>query len=370
MSKLLDLPEGIERRRQYDFFCDFTEQPVTSSLLLEPVTAGPNADDDVAATLVGVIPRASRIIGGYLVVSANSAGIDANNTSAWVVSVGGSTAISKTCTADLVADTPVAMAAPALPDAAAGSAVKLAITNGTAADLNSATCLVALQLADQAAFPAPGLKVIASNAGTVTISDGVKGVCSLSPGAADNDEIYLCTATEVYKFADQKPAVAEFLIQWSEANTDDANVICGFKDAVAADSVLDNGGGPAASYSGAVFFKVDGATTWNVETSVGSTQTTKTLTADVSLDKTLHSSSSSSYQILRVEIHPYSTTQVRVEFYIGTLANAGDWSMIHVATNYVTFSGCTEMQAFCGIKNGSANAETLNIDYLGCGQLR
>jgi hypothetical protein len=370
MSKLLELPEGIERRRQYDFFCDFTAQPDTSSLLLEPVTAGPNAGDDTAATLVGIIPRASRIVGGYICVSANSAGIDANNTSAWVVSVGGSTAISKTSTADLVADTPVALDAPALPDAAAGSAVKLAVTNGTTADLNSATCLVALQLADQAAFPAPGLKVIATNAGTVTISDGVKGICALSPGAADNDEIYLATATEVYKFADQKPAVAEFLVQWTEANTDDANVICGFKDAVAANSLLDDGGGPAASYSGAVFFKVDGGTTWNIETSVGSTQETKALTASVSLDKTLHTSSSASYQILRVEIHPFPTTQVRAEFYLGTLVSAGDWNMVHVATNYVTFSGCTEMQAFCGIKNGAANAETLRIDYLGCGQLR
>ena len=370
MSKLLELPEGIERRRQYDFFCDFTAQPDTSSLLLEPVTAGPNAGDDTAATLVGIIPRASRIVGGYICVSANSAGIDANNTSAWVLAVGGTTAISKTNTADLVENTPVALSAAALPDAAAGSAVTLAITNGTTADLNSAVCYAALVLADKASFPAPGLKVIASNAGTVTISDGVKGICALSPGAADNDEIYLCTATETFKFADQKPAVTEWLIQWTEANTDDANVICGFKDAVAADSVLDDGGGPAASYSGAVFYKVDGGTTWNVETSVGSTQLTKALTADVSLDKTLHSSSSSSYQILRVEIHPFSSTQVRVEFYIGKLVSAGDWNMIHVATNYVTFSGCTEMQAFCGIKNGAANAETLNVDYLGCGQLR
>jgi len=159
-------------------------------------------------------------------------------------------------------------------------------------------------------------------------------------------------------------------VQWTEANTDDANVICGFKDAVAANSLLDDGGGPAASYSGAVFFKVDGGTTWNVETSVGSTQLTKTLTADVSLDNVAHSSSSTSYQILRVEIHPFTSTQVRVEFYIGVLASAGDWNMKHVATNYVTFSGATEMQAFCGIKNGAGNAETLRIDYLGCGQLR
>jgi hypothetical protein len=370
MSKLLELPEGIERRRQYDKFWDFTDQPVTSSLLLEPVSAGPNANDDVAATLVGIIPRASRIIGGYIGVSANSAGIDANNTSAWVVAVGGSTAISKTCTADLVENVPVALDAPALPDVAAGAAVTLAITNGTAADLNSATCYAALQLADKAAFPAPGLKVIATNAGTVTISDGVKGVCAISPGAVDNDEIYLCTSTEVFKFADQKPAVAECLIQWTESTTDDANIIFGFKDAVAADSVLDDGGGPAASYSGAVFFKVDGGTTWNVETSVGSTQSTKALSADYALDKVAHSSSSTSYQLLRIEIHPYSSTQVRVEFYLGTLVNAGDWSMTHVATNYVTFSGCTEMQVFVGVKNGSAHAETLNIDYLGCGQLR
>jgi hypothetical protein len=252
--------------------------------------------------------------------------------------------------------------------------VTLAITNGTNADLNSAVCHVVLSMAKRESFPAPGLELIASNAGTATISDGVNGVLALSPGAADNDEIYLCTSTELFKFLDQKPFYMEARLYWAEAATDDANVAVGFKDAVAADSILDDGGGPAASYSGAMFFKTDGSTTWQVETSVGATQTTKTLDADGAIDKTVHRAGNASggavYEILRIEVHPYTSTQVRIEFYIGRQTATSDWNLQHVRTIYQTLAGATEMQAFIGLKNGSANAETINIDYLACGQLR
>ena len=271
--KELMLPDWLEKQRQYGQFWDFTEQPPTFAVPLTPVTAGANANDDVSATLVGVVPRAARLIGGYGAVSANSAGIDANNTSAWVVSVGGTTAMTKTNTANLVADTPVSLGTPAITDCAAGAAIKLAITNGTNADLNSASCRVTLSMADASCFPAPGLKLIATNGGTATISDGVDGYIALSPGSADNDEIYLCGATEVYKFAAGKPAVFETMLQFTESTTDDANIVAGFMDAVAANALQDDGGGPKATFSGAVIYKVDGETTWRTRCSVVSPST-------------------------------------------------------------------------------------------------
>jgi len=76
------------------------------------------------------------------------------------------------------------------------------------------------------------------------------------------------------------------------------------------------------------------------------------------------------YEILRIEVHPYTSTQVRIEFYIGRQTATSDWNLQHVRTIYQTLAGATEMQAFIGLKNGSANAETINIDYLACGQLR
>ena len=40
----------------------------------------------------------------------------------------------------------------------------------------------------------------------------------------------------------------------------------GLCSAAGANALLDNGGGPAANYSGAVFYKVDGGTTFGAKT--------------------------------------------------------------------------------------------------------
>ena len=127
---------------------------------------------------------------------------------------------------------------------------------------------------------------VATDSGTVAVSDGVRGEVALtcSDGTvADNDEIYMGTTTEIFKFAANKPLYAECRLKYTEQSTDDANVAFGLKDAVAANSLLDDGGGPAASYSGALFYKVDGGTVWNVENSISTTQKTTTLDATGSL---------------------------------------------------------------------------------------
>jgi len=309
----------------------------------------------VAATLIGVIPRTSRLVGAYLVPSINSAGIDANNTSAFVVSIAGTTAISKTNVADIVADTPVAFDAPAVTDVAAGSAVKLAITNGTNADTNSAICHVSLALADANNFPAKGLKVIAPNGGTCTIADGVKGVCALAPGATDNDEIYLATTDETIKFLAGKVFIAETEIQFSEANTDDANVLFGMMNAVAANALIDDGGGPRASGDYAAIWKVDGGTVWRAGVQSNGTQKP---TTDTDSEVT---AGGSSYQRLRVKVVCETSTRAYAEFSVDG---------VNIATSLFDYASATEMQLVLGVKSGGANAETLNVDRLNYAVLR
>jgi hypothetical protein len=341
---------GHPNNLNYGQWWDFTEQPNVSVFPLAAVSAGANANDDVAATLVGVIPRAMRLVGGYGVVSANSEGIDANNTSAWVVTVAGTTALTKTNVADLVADTPVSMGTPAITDMAAGSAVKLAITNGTNADLNSASCLVSLAVADQGAFPAPGLKVIASDGGTVTISDGAKGVCAISPGSADNNEIYLCTATEIVKLAAGKVWICEALIQFSEAATDDANICFGCSNGIAADELVDNAGGPKATGDYALIWKIDGGTVWRC-----GVQSNGTATPTTDADSTV-TAGGTSYQRLMIKITCETSTRAIAEFFVD-----GE----NIGTHHFTYTSATEMAVVAGVKNGGAHAETLNLDYFG-----
>ena len=203
---------------------------------------------------------------------------------------------------------------------------------------------------------------------TVTVSDGVKGIAAVFTDATDNNEAYLHQTKETFKFANNKPLVFEALVQYAEANTDDANVMIGLKDAWAADSLLDNGGGPAASYTGAVFFKVDGSTTWQVETSIAGTQTTTNLTAANSLDKVAHTAGGTTggpnadgYHKFRIEFRPYSSTNADVLFYIND---------VHVARHDFIYTSATDMEAGVGAKAGDTNAETVNVDYIACYQVR
>jgi hypothetical protein len=162
-------------------------------------------------------------------------------------------------------------------------------------------------------------------------------------------------------FAADKPILFETRVQFTEANADDANVIAGLMDAVAADALLDNGGGPKASYSGMVFFKEDGQTLWSCESSVGGVQTTTQLSAAGALDKVPRTAGGSAWQVLRIEFRPISPTLADVLFFVDGQA---------ACRQSLSFTGATEMQVVMGVKNGGANLETLNVDYVGAWQLR
>lgn len=190
---------------------------------------------------------------------------------------------------------------------------------------------------------------VLTDSGTASVGDAANGILALvaSDGTvADNDEAYIKSTKEIALFANNKPFVFEASIQFSEANTDDANVCVGLMNAVGADSIQDNGAGPAASYSGAVFYKVDGGTTWYAESSLGATQNTTALT---------DTAGGSAYQKLRIEFKPFSSTQANVAFYINDA---------HKCSHTLTYTSATEMQLFAGVKNGGANLETLNVDYI------
>lgn len=195
----------------------------------------------------------------------------------------------------------------------------------------------------------------------VAMTDAVGGQVTLTVAAVDNDECYLHTTKEIFKFAASKPIKGGCRLQYAEGNTDDANVLVGFKDAFAANTILDNGAGPAASYSGMVFFKVDGGTNWNVETSLAGTQQTTELTAANSLDKVAKTAGGASFQWLEIEWTPISSTSGEAAFYIdGTL----------VYKQAFTYTSGTEMMFGVGLKAGGATAETVTVDAAYAYQVR
>jgi hypothetical protein len=205
-----------------------------------------------------------------------------------------------------------------------------------------------------------------TDTGTASVGDAAGGILALVPSdgtVADNDEAYVESANETFRFVADKPLLFEARVQFTEANTDDANILVGLMDAVAADALVDNGGGPKASYSGATFFKVDGGTVWQCETSVTTTQTTTELTAANvnNLAKRAVTAGGAAYQTLRIEYMPYSATNAYVSFFVDGVA---------VAQHDYIFTSATEMQIALGVKNGGANLETLNVDYVVCTQER
>lgn len=201
----------------------------------------------------------------------------------------------------------------------------------------------------------------ADSGASVARLDGAGGLVNLTTGGTDNNEAYLRTSQEIFLMAFDKPILIEARIRYTEANTDDANVAFGLMDAVGADSILDNGAGLKASYSGAAFFKVDGGVRWQVQSSLATNKVNTDLTAQNSLTKTVQTPGGGVWQTLRIEILPVSSVEAEVSFFIDGVI---------VAKHALTYTSATEMHAFVGVKAGGANSEVVTVDYLTAYQLR
>ncbi|MBW3600567.1 MAG: hypothetical protein KY475_25305 [Planctomycetes bacterium] len=191
--------------------------------------------------------------------------------------------------------------------------------------------------------------------GSATVLDAAGGKVAIKSAVdtAGNEDAYLKSNKESFKFAANKPLLFEALVDFAESSTNQANVIAGLMDAVAADALVNDGAGPKSSYSGAVFYKVDGETVWRCESSIGSSQVTTT---------TEVTAGGATAQRLTIEFQPLTSTTGEVRFYIDDEL---------AAKHAITFTSATEMQVILGVKDGDlADEETLNVDYAACYQLR
>lgn len=197
--------------------------------------------------------------------------------------------------------------------------------------------------------------LVTDASGTAAIADAVNGIMTLTAGgsAGDNKDAYLEKKLESYLFAASKPIHFKARVLLNEVTANEANILVGLMDAVAADHLLDNGGGPAASYSGVVFFKVDGGAVWQGEVSVAGTQVT---------DTGVGSYSDNAYQWLEFVWIPTSSTSATAYFYVDGVLGG---------TCTHTYTSGTEMQIVFGVKNGNgSNNLALLIDYVKCKQIR
>ncbi len=195
--------------------------------------------------------------------------------------------------------------------------------------------------------------VVATNSGTLAIGDGYPAAFAVtcSDGSvADNDETYAKGTTEMFKFTVSKPIYFKCRLKHTEQATDDANLIIGLTDGVAANLVLDNGAGLKASGSTFGFMKVDGGTTWT-----GVIQDSTNDTADSNVGAL----SGGSWQILEGVWWPTSATAFTCQYFIdGVDGGSIDGGSGETVTDYTS---ATDMEIVFGAKNGDTNNEVLYV---------
>lgn len=201
-----------------------------------------------------------------------------------------------------------------------------------------------------------------TDGGSIAVATDVAGgvIRLTNDTAADNDEIYVASTNANYILAAGKNLYGEARIQFSESNTDDANVAFGFASSVGANLIVDDGGGMRTSGTILAIYKVDGGTRWTCVSRNGSTVFTNTSST---------TAGGSAFQTLGVEVVELLSTTCTVVFKC-------DGDILKDATtgqpirHQLPYSGATAMQVFVGQKNGSANNELTSVDYIGVVQAK
>lgn len=193
----------------------------------------------------------------------------------------------------------------------------------------------------------------------VNTADAVAGgQVSIVTSAIDNDYHFMVQAAKTFTLAKAKPIWFATRLTLTETATNTANWFAGVSSVVDSTIMGDDGGGPPASLSGAYFYKVDGGLLLKFITSNGSTQT------------------KSATLVTLVSAHVYQ---------LGFHWDTGDGTTSYVTPwvydentgirtvgpkQSVAIASLAAMSVIYGVKAGSADVETLSLDYIRCAQKR
>lgn len=203
---------------------------------------------------------------------------------------------------------------------------------------------------------------LAADGGSTAFAEGdaEHGRLQGATGATDNNEILLRSTNELALFQADGAFIYEARIQFTEANTDDANVAVGLADNAGANLLSDDGGGDNINSSGVLIFKIDGGTTWRCacENNATIVETASVQTAG-----------GADYQVLTIVGKAISSNDYEFTYFLDhkPLTDSNNRKILHT----LNYSSATDMRIVAGyVKAGSANSETLNLDYCAFGQRR
>ena len=188
--------------------------------------------------------------------------------------------------------------------------------------------------------------------GTNAFQDAASGIYNVVTAAADNDHHAMSSVSEVFLFASGKKLWFEARFKLSEANTNESAWWFGLTDTLTTGGLQADAAGPLASYDGALIWKDEATMEIDFETSNAASQATGSNIATF-----------------------VTNTWTTVGFYFDGTATTSTITPYVDGTGYtaqnITLAGLQEMHLVFGVKAGPSNgAETLQVDYVRCVQLR
>ncbi len=201
--------------------------------------------------------------------------------------------------------------------------------------------------------------------GTFAVA-GVGGLGTLTPGAGDNGQGYVQETNLPVLLAAGKPTYFKAFMKYAEAATNVANIFIGFDSAMATNHLVDNGGGMIVTGQHSVFYKIDGGTTWQVESRNGSGATT----ANVQTNDTGITAGGTAYHLFEINTVDQGVgTNYEVTYKIDGVTCLNPTTgrpIVHV----LAYTSSVAMGRSFGVKNGSASLETMIVDFIGYAQTR
>lgn len=196
--------------------------------------------------------------------------------------------------------------------------------------------------------------------GTNAFQDAPGGVFNVVTAAADNDYQALSTVSEIFKFAAGKKLWFEARFKLAETTTNDSAWWFGLTDTLTTGGFQADAAGPLASYDGALIWKDEDTMTIDFETSNAGTQNTTSAMATFVSD---------TWTRVGFYFDGAATTSVITPYYEVTGVDGA--AMVAGTAQNITLSGLEEMHLVFGVKAGPGGAaETLQVDYIKCMQLR
>lgn len=194
-----------------------------------------------------------------------------------------------------------------------------------------------------------------TDTGTALVGDDVNGVVTLTPSdgtVADNDECYIATPNEIFKFGTNREIYGRFKFRYTAVVAADPNVAVGFQNAVGANSIVDNGGVKTSGSTLAVE-KKDGETAFRCTSACNGTAVTTLSNKAIA---------AATDYVVEIVCKDWDGVSMQVGYKVNGefLKDANGYVIRHT----VAIASATEMQMFAGIKLGAAtNNDTLLLDY-------